>query len=709
MALKSPVKTDSTWALLFLFTVSNALLSYGSFPLWLKAVILMAGILLPLGLALRKGPPSSPGTGVPLLSQDFLPAIPPWILLCLVGAALFIRFYRLTSLFVWPGLDESLLEMFAIRLSENWDWKFFYTFGQVPPLPIWASALLLKSGASPFFSLWFPSGVVSTLTVLALYAAARQFFSRSFALVCCGLWAFGYWPFLLGRICHQGVWLPLWAFLCLYFLGRFQKAPSEEDKKWKILTVGFAVGLGSFTFTPWPFFGLAILWALFGPSLSSPPRNIRYFPFFAAGALPALGPFLWAVWREGYGQHISAMSAFSGWFSLQHQVLTVLSYFTEILWGTLEDDSAYVASYGGMLNPLWAAFFCLGLIQMVRFRFLPLVQWSLWAFFLALLPGLLSMNVETFRVALALPFIYLVTALGMAELLSTLSPSRRGVFFLALLVLGTAIDGYRVVRSHINPLDQPGVPVAGSFPIANLKAYQILQEVRGSLGPGLIFTEFTETPYDQSLFDSTYSFNAAENKSGAAEARWAGLVTNAGYYPFLSPRFPGSVWYRLGSNQPGEPPMLLGTIPVNEKTLKSLDRWVEVHHYFRDLSWKINSISEDRTYRAADLLFLQRPPGVAEDPFLESSYWDRRAEFYYNYDFKNHFEDQLNALRQAVLKGYPSADLYYKIGSLLTRRGRYDEARLAFEKALRVEPENREVLDALSLEKDLENKAAPAK
>ena len=551
--------------------------------------------------------------------------------------------------------------------------------------------------------------MVSTLTLFAVYAAARQFFSKSFTLICSGLWAFGYWPFLLGRICHQGIWLPLWAFLCLYFWGRFQNAQSEKYKKWKMMALGFTVGLGSFTFTPWPFLGLAILWGLFGPSASLHPRNIPYFAFFLGGALPALGPFLAAVGREGYGQHISAMSAFSGWFTLQHQILTVVSYGAELLWGTLEDDSAYAASYGGMLNPLWASLFLLGLIQMIRSRFLPLIQWSLLAFFLSMLPGLISMNVETFRVALAPPFVYLVTALGTSQLLSTFPLSRRWALFLALLVFGVGIDGYRVIRSHISPLDQPGASAPSPFPIANMRAYQILKEVTGSLGPGLIFTEFTETPYDQSLFDSTYAFNAAENRKWGGQARWAGLVTNVHYYPFLSPRFPGSVWYRLGRNNPGDPEMLLATIPVNEKTLSTLNRWVAVHHYFRDLSWKINSISEDRTYKAADLLFLQRPKEIEEDPFLESSYWDRRAEFYYNYDFKNHFEDQLNALRQAILKGYPSAYLDYKIGSLLTRGGRYDPARRAFEEALREEPGNTDVLNALSLLKGLENNSVHAK
>lgn len=563
-------------------------------------------------------------------------------------------------------------------------------------------------GGFTYLSLWFPSALVSSLTLFVFYAATRQFFSKSLAIVCAGMWAFGYWPFLLGRYCHEGIWLPLWACLCGYFLGRFLKSSTPQSRKWNSLILGFAAGLGSWTFTPWPFLGLALFWALFCPTFSKPFRNLGLFPYFVLGALPALGPFLWAVWNEGYGQHISSTSALSGWFSMEHQVRTILSYFTELFWGTLENDSGYIAAFGGMLNPIAASFFFMGLLRLIRSRSLPLVQWIFFAFFLVLLPGLLSMNVETFRVALALPFIYLIAALGMAHLLTACSPVLRLRILLVFLMAGAFIDGARMLQSQRNPLDYPVVSADGAFPMANLRAFKVLKGLNDRYGPGLILTEFFETPYDQSLFDLTYSYNEAENRKLKGSARWAALLTDTGFYPLLHQRFPESVWYDLGKNNPEDPEMLLGTFPVNTRNEKTLALWVDAHHYFRDLSWKINSINEDKTYRAADLLFSQKPEEIAEDPFLEASYWDRRAEFFYYYNFKSHYTDQVEALEMA-LRGYPSAYLSYKLGSLFARKGQYQKAREAYEKSLRASPGDPKVLAALTLLQGLEAKTIPWK
>jgi hypothetical protein len=697
------------WLLFLALVATNTLLSYGSFSFPVKGFLFLFGIALPLVLAFQSLPRRGTGEAGPF-TKEFLPTFPAWLLLLLALAALFIRFYRLTDLFLWPGLDESLLGMFAIRLSEKWDWRFFYSFGQVPPLPIWSSALLLKAGAPAFFSLWFPSAVVSSLTVFTGYAAARQFFPRSFAFLCAGVLAFGYWPFLLGRICHQGIWLPLWVCLCLFFLGRFLKASTPSGQRREAVTLGFATGLGSFTFTPWPCMALAVLGGAFCGSPSKPLRNARHLPYFLGAMLAAMGPFLFAVWREGWGQHIGAMSALSGWFSWKHQVLTVLSYLTEMLWGTLEGDSAYVAAYGGMLNPLWGAVFLLGLLQMIKDRSSKLIQWVGLAFLLGMLPGLLSMNVEMFRVAAALPFLLFTTVLGLAGLLTRVPPGRRVILLTALFILGAGIDGWRILKSQGPPSGKPSEDTEGVLPLADLRAYGILKEASDRLGPGWIFTEFTENPYDQSLFDATYAFNAAENpRLQPNRARWAGLLTNVHYLPFLSPRFPGAAWYRLGGNLPGDQGMLLGMIPLTEKTLEPLGRWTQAHHYFRSLGWAINSISEDRTYAAAEGLFVQKPALVGEDPFLESCYWERRAEFYYSYNFHLHYQDQLRALRQALQSGYPAAHLYYKLGSLLMRKREFGAARKALQSALKLEPSNPDVLNAISVLGELEKKAPTPK
>ena len=77
---------------------------------------------------------------------------------------------------------------------------------------------------------------------------------------------------------------------------------------------------------------------------------------------------------------------------------------------------------------------------------------------------------------------------------------------------------------------------------------------------------------------------------------------------------------------------------------------------------------------------------VQGDPFLESCFWERRGEFYYHYGYQEHYADQVEALRQAIQRGYPAAHLYFKLGSLLLRKGDRMGALEAFRAALKANP-----------------------
>src|SRR6185295_1821727 len=170
-----------------------------------------------------------------------------------LATGIFLRFYKLDSIFGWPTGDEGWDGTLALELSRHWTWRFFFTTGQSPPLPVWAATGLMKLGFSPFFSLWFPSALASTATLVLGYVAARQFFSKSFSLVCGSLLALSFWPLLTARIAQPGIWLPLWACACFYLLGRFLKsAPEKEGREAALL--GFVTGLGPLTFSSWPSF-----------------------------------------------------------------------------------------------------------------------------------------------------------------------------------------------------------------------------------------------------------------------------------------------------------------------------------------------------------------------------------------------------------------------------------------------------------------------
>jgi 4-amino-4-deoxy-L-arabinose transferase-like glycosyltransferase len=283
-----------------------------------------------------------------------------------VGLAFFLRFYKLTTLFCWPTLDEGWNGILALALSKDWNWRFFYTFGDAPPLPVWFAALLFKADASPAFALWFPAAVVSCLTVIVGYFAARRFFSRSFAIVCGGLLAFSYWPLFIGRFCHQGVWLPLWVCCFFYLWGRFQGSKQDKARRAWAAASGAALGLGSFTFTPWlGVAGLLFLWVFWALRLRSKKTRPEFLIFTGGFALSLL-PFVLAVLREGYGHHIVSLSPWGGWFKEFQLFTNLFKYFAAMVWGAFEKDPAYVPVWGGFLNPLLGAFVFLGLGEMVR-------------------------------------------------------------------------------------------------------------------------------------------------------------------------------------------------------------------------------------------------------------------------------------------------------------------------------------------------------
>jgi tetratricopeptide (TPR) repeat protein len=88
---------------------------------------------------------------------------------------------------------------------------------------------------------------------------------------------------------------------------------------------------------------------------------------------------------------------------------------------------------------------------------------------------------------------------------------------------------------------------------------------------------------------------------------------------------------------------------------------------------------------------------VQGDRFLESCYWEKAADFYYNHDFKNHYPQVVGSLQQAIDRGFPAAHLYYDLGSLYLRKRNFNGARQAFLSALKTDPKNKPVLQALLL------------
>jgi hypothetical protein len=645
-----------------IFLITNCAITLFGLPTPVQIGLVVVGLGLPLFIAVRSTSHSKPLP--PVVDQvELFGNIPIVLTLLGFGLCVFLRFYKLDSFFLWPTGDEGWFGTAAIQLSQQWNWKFFYTWGQLPPLNIWAAAGLMKLGCSPILCLWLPSAVVSSLTVLMGYFAARQFFSRSFSLVFAGLLGFDYWPLLLGRLCQPGSWLPLWECATFYFLGRFLKEDLSKKPELASACLGFVTGLGSLTFTSWPVVALVVMMVVFSKSFLGNAKNPRILYWFLGFFVLAMAPFLLAVVTEGYGWHASSVAAWSGWFPWRHQISVVEHYFTSLFWGTFDKDAAYSPQVWGFLNPLLASFFFLGILEIWPYVRTTLYRWFFWILFLFLLPGLLTMNIESIRIVQAMPLLILMAALGVYSFLSYFNPSRRLWIFAVLLLVSAGLDFYQLAYPFSEYEKHPE-RIHDGRSLECLKAYQILNSTQQQLGPGLIFTDFDfDCPNNTTLSVMTYPFNAARNpQREPSQAHWAALFVNVNYRPFLEKRFPQSKWnwvgQGLGDNDGG---YALAVIPITPENQGDLERWRQAHELMQqtNLLW----YSQCPIQWPAIFQSLQGAYPVAQtDLFLESIYWEKTAAYYYK---KVDFKDCINAYLQAVNRGYPTAGLFFKLADLL--------------------------------------------
>lgn len=575
-----------------------------------------------------------------------------------------LRFYKLETLFAWPNGDEGWNGFSALGLAHHWNWNFFYTTGEAPPLIVWSTAVMFKMGFPPFLCLWFFPAIASCFTVVTGYFAARQYFNRSFSLLAASLLAFSYWPLLSGRICHQGIWMPLWVCSCFFLLGRFLKYSPASSAKTDAVMLGFVSGLGVLTFTPWPAVVLFIVIAVFRQTLICGKKDWKAFFLFTGFLFVSFIPFLAAFLAEKPGQHASSVAAWSGWFPWQHQIPVVLHYFTCLFWGDFDDAAAYTPTWWGFLNPVLSSFFFMGIMEMLPLRKTHRFKWFFLLFLFFLLPGLLTMNLEAFRIIPVMPLLILMAALGLFSFLSPLPTAGRIPVLVVILLVSGSMDFLELAAPFQDPASHPGLFARNGRSLQRHEAYQALLQESREKGPGLILTDFDpDEPNDTTLSVMTYPFNAALNPGlDPSVAQWAALFVNVNYRPYLEARLPGCRWDWLGQGLPiKDGGYMLGLIPLTAETRPVIGQWLQVHGLFHEnnLFW----YSQTRVDWDSVFQSLQKAePLVQQDPFLFTVYWEKSAAYYYK---KVDFRNCLQAYTQAINKGYPTAGLCYDLGDLL--------------------------------------------
>jgi len=678
------------WIIFFIFSAANYFLSHESLSYMTKGWVAVLGLILP-GLILTLVYTNEKNDDLFFAeNNDFFSG--KWFLLLLASLAVFLRFFHLTDFYLWPGGDEALHGFLAIPLSVQWNWQFFYTVGEHPPLLIWCLAPIFKYFDSPFFNTWFLPAFFSSIAVLAGYWASREIFSKSFSWFFSFLLAFSFWPLYFGRFCHQGLFIPFWEMAGFGLLALFLKTKKTSGKMIVAFGLGLWVGLGSLTFTAW-----AVVILLFCITVAAiwwyGQRNALIYPaLYVLGLLMGLCPFVVAAIHTGYGNHLIDTSSASHYFSSVHEWITHFSYLTSLFWGPIESGASYGPVWGGILNPILSSCFFIGFIELVSRRKEKITLWILAAFFILLLPGLLSSDyVEFNRVIQVMPILLLITALGLQRLAGSLSRDMQWLL-IPLLFCSFLFDANHLLKPAV---EGPAwkLDFKKESDDENYRAYQIFEDEYSKNGPGLIFPDFMPLTHGHTIHVTTYHFNAALNpKLKTVQPKWAGLMVNVHYQPFLERRFPGSVWKTVSLVPQGQGGSVVGIIPVNANDIATFNCWKQVHQYFYEQNLLAENMYNDpKKYQSVLEHFSEGYPLMKGDPFLESCFGEWVTQFHWP---KDHQQNIL-LMKYAIQSGYPCAHLYFKLGEYLFLDGRLAEAKSAFEKAMSCHPNQTEAGDWL--------------
>lgn len=146
-----------TWNSLYAFgalALSNAILAYSNLSITIKVWVGFFGILLPLfwGFWNTRSPAIRER---PLWVRESIPPIPLWLWLLGASLAVFVRFYKLEALNVWPIFDDGLLNYFGYEFFQKGDWHWFYGYSEIVGGFIWIQTIFFKFLSPSLFTFWF--------------------------------------------------------------------------------------------------------------------------------------------------------------------------------------------------------------------------------------------------------------------------------------------------------------------------------------------------------------------------------------------------------------------------------------------------------------------------------------------------------------------------------------------------------------------------
>ncbi len=171
----------------------------------------------------------------------------PLVLIVLIGAAL--RFYRIGEL--PPGLyrDEAFYGLDALRVL-NGDFSLYFAAnnGREGLFMYLLAASIGVLGRTPL-ALRIVPAIVGTITVVAIYFAARNMFSHRVGVLSAGILAITFWHVAISRVAYRAILLPL--ALCVLMACVFAALRTNNLRKRLFFSTcaGVAFGLCFYTYT----------------------------------------------------------------------------------------------------------------------------------------------------------------------------------------------------------------------------------------------------------------------------------------------------------------------------------------------------------------------------------------------------------------------------------------------------------------------------
>jgi 4-amino-4-deoxy-L-arabinose transferase-like glycosyltransferase len=166
-------------------------------------------------------------------------------LLAILGLAAACRFAALSTF--PPGLnpDEAMNGNDALASLSSGHFEVFYpeNYGR-EGLFIWLVALSLKLFGASIPALRYPSAVLGTLGVAAVYLLASELYGRRIAVLSGLLTAVSFWQLGFSRMSLRGILVPLFTSLAFGVLLRGLRKKSARS----VLLAGALFGLGVYTY-----------------------------------------------------------------------------------------------------------------------------------------------------------------------------------------------------------------------------------------------------------------------------------------------------------------------------------------------------------------------------------------------------------------------------------------------------------------------------